>query len=148
MEKKAIVFDAGVREIQTFQDGVRSGISQYDNVDASADGGARNWTEIHTAFDTAGVIVTREAIFDTGVRKIETFENGVRSAVSQLVSMTTLPRQQTKGPQTGARKTGLKSIPHTMLQALSNTIPRCLIRAYTKPKHLKMACVLRWLNRI
>ena len=106
MEKKAIVFDAGVREIQTFQDGVRSGISQYDNVDAStgeasADGGARNWTEIHTAFDTAGVIVTREAIFDTGVRKIETFENGVRSAVSQYDN---IAPSTDEGPVNGGSK--------------------------------------------
>lgn len=88
IEQKEILFDAGVHEIQIFKDGVRSEISQYDNIDPStgegpADGGARKWTEIHTAFDTAGIIVNREEIFDTGVRKVQIFKDAVRSEISQ-----------------------------------------------------------------
>ena len=82
-------FDNGLARFEEFINGVRSVITQYDNVDLStgeapADGGAFLWTEQTIGYDDNGDIEGRNTLFDNGVSKLEFFENGVRTTTIQF----------------------------------------------------------------
>ena len=82
------VYDNGIARSEEFLFGVRASITQYDNVDpitgeAPEDGGAVSWTEQYIEYDPSGTIEFRDTLFDSGVQRIENFQNGVRSITMQ-----------------------------------------------------------------
>lgn len=78
------MYDNGVIRDETFTNGVRSEVAQYDNPQLSDSGGAKSWDSIVTYYNPEGQMAGRITVYDDGVLKEETFENGVRSHVRQL----------------------------------------------------------------
>ncbi|MEL6998181.1 MAG: hypothetical protein AAFP68_07950 [Pseudomonadota bacterium] len=77
------VFDTGAVLTETFAGGIRSETYQLDSLNGPNGAGEEIWDEIVTQYDLSGLISARETTFDTGVLKLETFQAGIRSTVSQ-----------------------------------------------------------------
>ncbi|MEP3845117.1 MAG: hypothetical protein ABJM43_07240 [Paracoccaceae bacterium] len=80
--------DNGVLRLEEFENGIRSTVTQYDNLDpitgaAPEDGGAMAWAQREIRFDEGGSITSRETLYDNGVFSFAEFENGIRSQITQ-----------------------------------------------------------------
>ncbi|MEP0962038.1 MAG: hypothetical protein ABJ370_00285 [Paracoccaceae bacterium] len=76
--------DNGVRQLEEFENGIRTTVTQFDNLDSITgatpeDGGAKVWTERETRFDENGDIESRGTSYDDGTTKHEKFVDGVLS---------------------------------------------------------------------
>ncbi|MEP5760117.1 MAG: hypothetical protein ABJ327_12570 [Litoreibacter sp.] len=99
--------DDGTVKIEGFDDGVRTTLDQYDNIepgteDAPADGGVKTWATISTRYDASGTIEFRETRNDDGTVKIEDFDDGVRSQLLQYDNVE--PGAEGDGPADGGAK--------------------------------------------
>jgi len=81
LSDRQITYDNGTFAQTSYMGGIRFLMSQRDSI---LNGGAKTWDTIDTYYAPDGSIAGRVTVFDNGVLKEETFNNGVRSQTVQM----------------------------------------------------------------
>ncbi len=76
-----ITYDDTSAKIEIFENGVRSQLTELDSTTVP---GTRDWERIDTYYDANGDLAGRETLYDTGERRLETYEFGALSQITQL----------------------------------------------------------------
>ena len=82
LSERATFNDNGVLRVDSFTDGVRSQIFQYDNPNEAGDG-VKSWDRIEAYYDQNGNLTENATFYDNGIFRLTTYVEGQRTSVIQ-----------------------------------------------------------------
>ncbi len=80
LSERATFNDNGVLRVDSFTDGVRSQIFQYDNPNEAGDG-VKSWDRIEAYYDQNGNLTENATFYDNGIFRLTTYVEGQRASV-------------------------------------------------------------------